>query len=217
MRLGRPCSHLAIFWISLKMTPKYALTKKRLNNIDIHPKWFKKKKKKQMLGFHGKNGVVEDSFKLPTKSITDHWNSLNTTSALSFHRYYVKPLKHLGLVYLFFPCYRSNPPMEFWPVVNRTPAKAVLGTLGPSCLQSSQRLWKVYTFLAYLCFVMGLTWNYLLPTPPPSRESKFSWNCYSVSSWSLELPHWSNNFVSGCKKAFWGWGNKEKIWEKFKT
>lgn len=64
-----------------------------------------------MLWLMEKMGVVEDSFKLPTKSITDHWNSLHHTSALSFHRYYVNLWKHSGRFSLF--PYRSNPIYEF--------------------------------------------------------------------------------------------------------
>lgn len=159
-----------------------------------------------------KLGVVEDSPKLPTQSITNHWNSLHRTSALSFHCYYVKPLEAPWAFDIFFSLLQKEAicSLEFWPVVNRTLAKALLGTLGRSRHQSSTvNCGKVYTFLAYLCFVMGLTWNYLLPTPPPSREPKSSWIVTVFQSWSLELLPWSNNFVSGCKKAFQG-GKKKK-------
>jgi len=103
MRLGRPLLSFGNILDILENDTKicFNLTKKRLNNIDIHPKWFKKKKSR-CLAFMEKMGVVEDSFKLPTKSITDHWNSLHHTSALSFHRYYVKPLEAPWAVYLFF-------------------------------------------------------------------------------------------------------------------
>lgn len=102
MRLGRPLLSFGNILDILENDTKiyFNLTKKRLNNIDIHPKWFFFK---QMLGFHGeKLGVVEDSFKLPTKSITDHWNSLHRTSTLSFHRYYLKPMEAPWAFYIFF-------------------------------------------------------------------------------------------------------------------
>lgn len=82
------------------------LTKKRLNNIDIHPKWFFFKADAWLSW--GKKGVVEDSFELSTKSIIDPWNGLHRTSALSFHRSYVKPLVAPWAFYVFFLCCRSK-------------------------------------------------------------------------------------------------------------
>lgn len=48
-----------------------------------------------------------------------------------------------------------------------------------------------------------------LPPPYPTRQQRteIQLNCYVFLSWSLELLSWSNNFVSGCKRALgWGWG-----------
>lgn len=71
-QLGRPLLSFGNILDILENDTKIGLNlnKKRLNNIDIHPKRFFLK---QMLGFHGgKMRVVEESFKLPSKSIRDY-------------------------------------------------------------------------------------------------------------------------------------------------
>lgn len=145
--------------------------------------------------------VVEDSFKLPSKSIIDYWNGLHCTSAFSFHRHYVKPLDVVWAFYVFFSLLQKQAAPWNSDLRWTGPRQRLCwGLWIPSPVQPGE-LWKVYTFLAYLCFVMGLTWNYLLPTPSPSREPKSRWIVTVFWSWSPELLPWSNNFVSGCKKV----------------
>ena len=126
------------------------------------------------LAFMGKKmGVVEDSFKLPTKSITDHWNSLHRTSALFFSSLLPKTYgSTLGVLHFLFFATEAICSMEFWPVVNRTLAKAVLGTLGPSRLQSSLVNCEKCTHF-WLIYALLWVWRETTSSPPhPPAENQ---------------------------------------------
>lgn len=148
--------------------------------------------KSRCLAFMEKMRVVEDSFKLPTESIIDHWNSLRRTSALYFHRYYVKPLEAPWAFYIFFSLLQKQ----------SAPWNSDLSWTGPWQRLSwgllddpaSNPAWLIVksvhiSGLSMLCY--GSDVKLPPPHPTPQQRTKIQLNCYSVS----ELEPWTASLV----------------------
>lgn len=117
--------------------------------------------------------VVEDSFKLPTESIIDHWNSLRRTSALSFHRYYVKPLEAPWAFYIFFSLLqKQSAPWNSDLSWTGPWQRLCWGLLGRSRLQSSLVNCEKCTHF-WLIYALLWVWRETTSSPPhPPAENQ---------------------------------------------